>query len=210
MARPIDKTLSPAAAAANNICLAQTTAGAANLLLNGAIAGSLDYASILSFYSAGNISTVTFTITGTDAEGGAITDTVTGINASTVKGTKYFLVVTSIAASGAVGTNVTVGTTGRALVSRLSGINTYSPDPYRAELIITGTATVTLQETFDEISSITSSSLNWYDVAGLDSVTTTNHAQGSPGATAVRVQVVSTSSTPTINYRIIESHRAIS
>lgn len=102
------------AAAANNISVAQTTAGAANLTITGSLAtagvATLTPAGQVSFFSSGNIATVVFTITGTDRYGYTQTDTVTGINNSTVATTKQFKTVTRIATSGAVGTNVTVGT----------------------------------------------------------------------------------------------------
>lgn len=105
-------------ASTNNICLAQTTGGVANLTINGALASAgvatLTPAGRVSFASTGNISTVIFTITGTDRYGFAQTATITGINNSTVATTIDFLTITRIAASGAVGTNVTVGTNGSA------------------------------------------------------------------------------------------------
>lgn len=109
-------TLTGFVASANNISLAQTTGGAANLTITGALASAgvatLPAPAPVSFASTGNISTVTFTVTGTDQYGYAQTDTVTGINNTTVATTKYFKTVTRIAASGTVGTNVTVGTNG--------------------------------------------------------------------------------------------------
>lgn len=109
-------TLTGLAASANNISLAQTTVGAANLTITGALASggvaTLPASAPVSFASTGNIATIIFTVTGTDIGGHAQTDTVTGISNSTVATAKYFKTVTQIAASGAVGTNVTVGTNG--------------------------------------------------------------------------------------------------
>ncbi len=109
-------TLTGLAASANNISLAQTTAGAANLTITGALASggvaTLAPAGRVSLASTGNIATVIFTITGTDRYGNAQTATVTGINNSTVATVIDFKTVTQIATSGAVGTNVTVGTNG--------------------------------------------------------------------------------------------------
>ena len=48
--------------------------------------------------STGNISGVTFTVTGTDASGAAQTEDITGPNNNTVTGSKKFLTVTQIAA----------------------------------------------------------------------------------------------------------------
>lgn len=102
------------APSANNISLAQTTVGAANLTITGALASggvaTLTPAGRVSFASTGNISTVIFTTTGTDRNDYAQTATVTGVNNNAVATTVDFKTVTQIATSGTVGTNVTVGT----------------------------------------------------------------------------------------------------
>ena len=104
------------AASANNISTAQTTAGAANLTITGALASggvaTLTPPGRVSFFSSGDIHTIIFTITGTDRYGNAQTATVTGVNNVAVATTVDFATVTKIATSGAVGTNVTVGTNG--------------------------------------------------------------------------------------------------
>lgn len=116
--------IDPADVDPNGIAEDQTTGGAANLNLNGALcdlgtAGEFDIADSYSSgiggvriagESAGNIATVVFTVTGTDQDGVAATETITGINASTVTGTVYWKTITSIAADAAVGTNVEFGT----------------------------------------------------------------------------------------------------
>lgn len=95
---------------ANGIAEDQTAGGAGNLTLDGALGGSLPEAQIIAIESTGNLSGVTFTITGRDADFREITEDVTGPNNATVKSTKYFKTVTQIAVDGAVGTNVEVGT----------------------------------------------------------------------------------------------------
>ena len=103
----------PATLDRNGISLAQQTAGAANLTITGALASggvaTLDVPRNITVYSAGNISTVVFTITGKDQYGDTIVETITGVNNSTVEGDKAFKTVSQIAASGAVGTDVEVG-----------------------------------------------------------------------------------------------------
>ncbi len=104
------------AASANNISTAQTTGGAANLTITGALASggvaTLTPPGRVSVFSTGNISTVVFTITGTDRNGNAQTATVTGVNNNAVATVVDFAKVTRIATSATVGTNVTVGTNG--------------------------------------------------------------------------------------------------
>lgn len=99
----------------DGIAQAQTTAGAGNLTLNGAgVSGgvaTLSPARRVNVFSGGNIAAVTFTISGTDRAGTAITDTVTNVNNSQVATNKLFATVTNVAVDAAVGTNAEVGWT---------------------------------------------------------------------------------------------------
>ena len=105
--------LNSLSAATASVAALQTTSGADNLTLTAA-AGTgafhqTDQACLLTLTSAANISAVTFTVTGTDIAGNALTEDITGPNANTVTGTKFFNTVTQIAVDGAVGTNTSVG-----------------------------------------------------------------------------------------------------
>ena len=124
----------PAAADPNGICVSQTTAAAANLTLNGALCATVNGNSIyapalgsavsttadaawarkIGITSSGNDSGITFTVTGTDVDGKALSETITGPNAGTVYTTNStaanFKSVTKIATSGATTGNITVGT----------------------------------------------------------------------------------------------------
>jgi len=105
--------LNSLSAATASVAALQTTSGADNLTL-AAAAGTgafhqTDQACLLTLTSAANISAVTFTVTGTDIAGNALTEDITGPNANTVTGTKFFNTVTQIAVDGAVGTNTSVG-----------------------------------------------------------------------------------------------------
>jgi hypothetical protein len=62
-------------------------------------------AHLLSVTSGANISTIIFTIIGTDANDNVITTTVTGVNANTVTSTIYFKTVTSVSISATLGAN---------------------------------------------------------------------------------------------------------
>lgn len=109
-------------ATANNIATSQTPSGAGNLTLDGSTvtSGVANLGSMVYVYitSAGNDSGRTFTVSGYgyNASGGpyAISETITGANASTVSSTKKFQTITSIAISGAAAGAVTVGTYGAA------------------------------------------------------------------------------------------------
>ena len=132
--------IDPADLDPNGIVEDQTTPGAANLTLGGALctsgtSGQFDIGDSYSagiggirlvFESAGNISGVTFTITGKDQDGNSITEDVTGPNATTASTVQYYSQVTQIAADGAVGTNVEVGTATGELLTRTIPINHFS------------------------------------------------------------------------------------
>lgn len=102
----------PIATVANNVCLSQSP-GAGAILLNGAAASggvaTLDRPRNLIYTSGGNDSGITFTAAGKDEFGVAMTETVTGANATVANGKKAFKTVSSIVASGAVATTLTVG-----------------------------------------------------------------------------------------------------
>lgn len=101
----------------------QTTGGAANLVLNGDLSdlggGVFDiYAAgystgiggvRIAIDSAGDISSVIFTVYGTDQDGVSRTETITGVTTTAVNSTTFWRTITRIAASAAVGSNVFVG-----------------------------------------------------------------------------------------------------
>lgn len=111
----------PVALGAALLAALQTTAGAGNLVLAagagvttrvdpaGVTRYVLDVPRNVTLTSAGNISGVTFTITGYDVYGQRMTQALAGPNANTVGTTKAFKEIVSVAVSGAVGTNTSVG-----------------------------------------------------------------------------------------------------
>ena len=123
----------PTAADTNGICTSQTTSAAANLTLNGALCANINGNSVyapsvsgtaatadgawarkIGITSDGNDSGITFTVTGTDVNGKALSETVTGPSSTTVYSTNStaanFKSVTKIATSAATTGNITVGT----------------------------------------------------------------------------------------------------
>jgi len=104
----------------NGVCAAQTTSGAANLVINGALhssntinfttAASLQPRKVTIFSAGGDVSGITLTVTGTDYLGAALVEIITGPAAdATVTSTNFFNTITQIAASGAVTGNIEVG-----------------------------------------------------------------------------------------------------
>lgn len=106
----------------------------------------------VSLTSAANISALTLTVVGTDADGHAQTEAITGPNATTVAGSKYFLSISSITASATLGANtMDVGMTD-ACVSPTIPLN-WRANPFSVSLFvdISGTINYTVQHTFGNV-----------------------------------------------------------
>ena len=180
--RPKTLTVSSLDDDANGIAEDQTTAGADNLTLDGALVSSgtatMAEAQKISIESTGALNGVTFTVTGTDADGRSITEDITGPNNETVTGSKFFKTVTNIAVDGAVGTNVEVG-----VLKAQGGVTKTLPSNWRQSsgsyaVIIADTATVSVQHTLDDVQDH-SSEPNWLTNEGISSITASddgNHA----------------------------------
>lgn len=98
--RPIQKTISYAAADPNSAVTAETPVDGVDLTLGGAFASggvvTFPEATTVDFSSTSDISDVTFTVTGTDANGSPQSEAVTGVNNDTVSTTKLFKTITAI------------------------------------------------------------------------------------------------------------------
>lgn len=141
----------------------QTTPGAANLVLNGALSdfGSGVFDVYLSGYSsgvggvriaidsAGDISSVVFTVYGTDQDGIARTETITGVTTVAVNSVTYWQTITRIAAGAAVGSNVFVGPVDQLATATLP-LNWRNDFP---ATFVVGGVTGTLQYDIDETNS---------------------------------------------------------
>lgn len=95
--------------------------------------------------SSGDEDDTVFTITGLDMSGNTITEDITGVDTSTVTGTKYFSVVTSIENDTASVGNISYGLSGLALPkTRIKGI-------YFVGATSAGSLTVTRSSTSQQI-----------------------------------------------------------
>ena len=105
---------------ADSVCEAQAAGAAGNLTINGTdtAGGVATFAAArqITVASTANLATLTFTITGTDINGSALVEVVTGVNNNTVTTVGYFKTVTQVAISGSTSANnVTVGMNANAL-----------------------------------------------------------------------------------------------
>ncbi len=193
----------PVDADPNGICEAQTPSGAEALTLDGALvsggAAALDYARRLAIVSDANDSGITFTVVGTDADGYALTEVITGPNATTVESTEYFKTVTSVTSSGAGAGNITVGTVDE-IATQTIPIKWRSPYAAHIDVNVTGTINFTVQQTFDDVlrsglppRSATQNSL-WQSISALAAKTADTESTATIGATGLRLVVNSYSS----------------
>lgn len=152
----------------------QTLGGAGSFTLNGAGVTSGEwvtpdlFAKQIGFASTGNISGVTFTVSGYQDKNKtiAISEQLAGPNNNTVETTNYFYSIQSISAGGAVGTNTKAGPVDEAISQIIPIKRSYSDKCERQvglSFIATGTINYTVQQTNDDVQSLTDRTFNWLD-----------------------------------------------
>jgi hypothetical protein len=188
--RPKKKEYTLAAASAAGFMTTTTLTGAGPTFSTIAGVPGDGSAHLVSVTSAANIATIIFTIVGTDADGHEITNTVTGVNANTVAGTKYFATVTSVTISATLGANTaSVGWTAAAATPVYPTDYTKLTGPLVGIGLDGTTVTWTAQYTNEDIFANPQTD-DWFTLGTASS--TTNLATNAPaGTTAVRVLVVS-------------------
>ena len=164
----------------NGIAEAQTTGGAANLVLNGALCdpgtaaqfdvGDTYPASVAGVRMRWGSATegVNLTFTGTNANGTAVTEVIAGAAGSPAVDTvQYWSQITQIAASGAIAVNTTVGDA-FSTVSKTLPLNWRSREP--ATYVLTERdhpAKITHEEYFLDPQSVPLATGGWQSVTGL-------------------------------------------
>lgn len=147
-------TCAPSAVVTTSVCASQSP-GAGAILINGTLASggvaTFNAAQKVRLTSGGNDSGISFTFTGTDADGNVISETVAGTNASNSDTTKWYKTITSITHTGSVATTIIAGN----LIASVS--QSLRPDtkinPFNLNLyaqLVSGTATFGMDYTFDD------------------------------------------------------------
>lgn len=204
--RPIRLTRALVAPDADGIATSQTTAGAGNLVLDGAlVAGgvaNLTEQRKVGIASGGDDSAVTFTVYGTDQAGNAISEGLAGPNGNTVSTTLDFLTVTRVTVSAAVAQAVTVGTTGVG-ASQPIPLDIYL-DPFNVSCFVdvTGTVNYTVQFTFDDVFGSTGP-FTWTNHPDLTSATADGDGTYISPVTATRI--VTNSGTGSAVFTVIQA-----
>jgi hypothetical protein len=159
--RPIQQTLNIETADPNGVVTAETPVNNVALTLDGAYTSggvaTFPFPTAVTFTSTSNLSTVTFTVVGTDANNVYQTEAIVGPNNATVTGTKTFKTVTSIAVA-----TVTTFTTqtvdaGGAAVGIGNGpwwpLDIYTPNQVTtisANILASGSATYSIEYTNED------------------------------------------------------------
>lgn len=218
MARPKELDLDLSTADADGIADGADSSGTSitlnGILVSGGVFTSSDGLGriiIIADSSTSDQSDVTFTVTGTDPNGDAISEVITGpTSGATVASTKYFKTVSAVTVSAAQGGSETVdigtrGTTSSA-ASKMYVLSHRNPYAALVSVDVTGTINFTVQETFDDAITQTNASGNilWVDVTALASKTADTTSLITRSATAIRVLVNSYSSTAELQAKIIQ------
>jgi len=149
---------------------------------------------IVTVTSGGNDAGITFTITGTDADGRVMSQTITGGNVAAASTTRYFSTVTAVTKSGASAGTVKVGviiTNGG--VTRSARANNRAPwFGVGMGLTVSGTITCTVQHTFADINDATWVR-TWYSNSGMTAKTANTDGNYIVPIMGIRLLVVPTS-----------------
>jgi hypothetical protein len=156
--------------------------------------------------STGNISSSTFTISGIDTSGYAVSTTLTGPNNGTATTVAEFFKVTAISV-GTIATSAFTAGVGITGTSRWVVIDNYQNPVITSVAITMNTATtslVSIQHTFDPISTTTTPTVT--AATGLSSVGTSTNLTYNENATAYRaIFLASTTATGTMNVNFNQS-----
>lgn len=193
----------------DGICAAQQAAGAGDLTIDGALASggafSQSTAQQVGIYSAGNLAGVTFTVYGTgyDSSGrysASLSDAVTGPNNSTVETTSYYMTVSRVAVSGAVGSDVEVGPVDEA-VSQIIPINRHAEFSTGLQTIVSGTINYDVEYTMCDVQG--TSTLTWAPATNMDDATASATSAINAAHQAVRVRANSGNDTGAVTLKVV-------
>jgi hypothetical protein len=211
--RPITVSVGPlAAAAANNIALSQTPAGAGALILNGSLVtggvATLDNPRRILITTADT--THTFTVTGLTPARTTITEAFVVAGGATFSQLDYAK-VTSITISGAATAAVTVGTNGVASTPWVR-FDDWAPAPASIQCTVSGTVNYTVQQTMDDPNSatnaVTPSAVTWVATSDTAAVNATISLQTNYAYAPVFARVLLNSGTGTVTATFLQSSSA--
>lgn len=192
--RPVSFTTTLATADDDGVAQLQTPGGAGNLTLNGAlVSGGVAILATSGIMRQVLVTTVadesgkTLTIYGTNGSGTAISESMTGPNATTGTTSLYFTTVTRVAVSAAFTGNVKVGTNGVGSSLIVTPDTLVNPFQIGIGCVVTGTINYTVQHSFDDPQTL--SAITWFDNTGLSAKTANSDGNYAFAVRAIRTKV---------------------
>lgn len=199
--------LTPAALNATGLASAVAYSGGGYALGAAGPADALGHLVTIAGIAATNHSGKTFTITGTDADGIALTDTIAGPNgAVTVTSTYHFATVTSVTVSATTGADTfNIGWSAVAVTQTVVTDWRENQMQISLALVITGTVSVTVQHTLDNVRDVTQpDKLNWLPHSTLAAKTASADGNYAYPITAARMLVNSVTAGATVAFYILQ------
>lgn len=200
-------TLTLPAAVATGIATSQSGMAGVHLTLNGSLV-SVGIANLVVprrviITSAGNDSSITFTIVGTDRYGRAQTEILAGATGA-VQTTHDFLTVISVTPSGNTASTVTSGTDAVGSTAPYIVDTFINPGNYGAALEITGTVTTGLEGSMTDLTpswDLANNSPVWYPISGWSALTA--NQQNTITGPFTMIRLTNTSGTGTAKARLV-------
>lgn len=157
--------------------------------------------------SAANLSALTFTLTGTDADGLVQTEAIVGPNVATVTGVKYFKTLTTVSASSTLGANTADIGWNDTAIGPTFPLNWRQID-FQVSLgvDISGTINYSVQHCFESLRDAAPSTLTWWPHATIVSKTADTDGNYASPVTATRLLVNSLTAGATIAFQIIQGN----
>lgn len=202
MPRPLKNVYTPADADPNGYVSAGTGASVSVLVSS----ASDDLAHRLNITSSDDLSLITFTVTGTDENGAALSEEVTGPNNTTVETEGYFLTVTGIALSGSLSSNtVDIGWVDEFVTPLIPA--EWPNSKKSLYVLVGGTIDYTLQQTLSEPNDKDDGSLIWSDSTDTSVVgaTTSQNVGYAMPVSGFRLKANSYSANATLTLQKIEA-----
>jgi hypothetical protein len=198
-----------ATAGATKISTVQAYAAAGDLVLDGTLVTSgvatLDKPRRVLITSTGTDTGKTFTIYGTNHEGNAISEALTGgSSGSPVYSTLDYATVNRVSISAAAAANVSVGTNGVAS-SKPIFLDHYGYSQVALQLDVTGTVNYTVQQTLDNPNLDAVSDVIWIDHGDTNLVGVASSAQGNYAFLPRCCRVTLNSGTGSVKMTVIQA-----
>ncbi len=210
--RPVIQSRSLATADPNGIFEDQQIGGAGDLTLDGnLVTGGVAFFDVqrqVVLGSAGNLSTIDFTITGTDEQGRVISETIAGPSAGDVVTQLDFFTVTQVAVSAAVGTDVDGGSNGVGGSIPIPVDQYLAPTNIGLGLTVSGTVDVTVQHSFDDPFADPSAIPVWFDNDAAELVNASTNQDGNFAFPPRMLRLLTNSGTGTAVFTVIQAGAA--